>query len=466
MKRSMNCVSSVVVAMVGAAALTVAPVMSAHADDDVQPATTTAAPAPAKSMTVKLKLDPTILQIDASSKVRIGYMPIQIPLTTTKPAGVKKEPTYRTTPKYGVLHVGNGPKSAFTIAVDEPADGDYKIYVDVNHNGDLTDDGDGSWVKKTSGARVEYGVNSYTLRASWGTDKHETGSGQYGFSLYRFVGQDFLLGFRTAARTGEVNLDGKKHKMLLIENDADAVYSKTVPTDDKGQPTGKVETRPVWLVIDSKDDGKFSGPSIDIRGPFKLGDKVYEADVTPDGYKLKLTPTTKVVAELTPKPAPRPALLATGSKAPVFTAEANGGGSVQLSDYKGKILILDFWATWCGPCQASMPHIEKVYEGVKDKGVAVLALCVWDDKKAYEGWIPTHKDKFTFPLAFDPAGRATKDSIAMKLFNVSGIPTTYIIDKDGNVADAIVGFGGADDKRVEAALKKLGVEIPTEVASK
>jgi len=131
-----------------------------------------------------------------------------------------------------------------------------------------------------------------------------------------------------------------------------------------------------------------------------------------------------------------------------------------LSQFKGKIVILDFWSTWCGPCQQSMPHVESVYQAVKSQGVVVLGICVWDDRAAYDAWLPAHKSQYSFNFAFDRAGKDTASSIATKLYHVSGIPTTYLIDKDGNVKDSVVGFGGAGDKRIESALAKLGVNVP------
>lgn len=120
-------------------------------------------------------------------------------------------------------------------------------------------------------------------------------------------------------------------------------------------------------------------------------------------------------------------------------------------------MVLDFWATWCGPCQQSMPHVEEVYKAVKGQPVEVLAVCVWDGKPAYDRWVPANQAKYTFPLAFDGSGRGA-ESLATKLWKVSGIPTTYIIDKDGNVAEALVGYD-KDDTRIEKALEKLGIKL-------
>lgn len=179
----------------------------------------------------------------------------------------------------------------------------------------------------------------------------------------------------------------------------------------------------------------------------------------------KLAPAIeKALARKTGKASAKPdspaekSLLTTGMAAPDFVVDAWGGGTTHLSDYRGKVVVLDFWATWCPPCRASMPHLERVYQAVKDKDVAVLGLCSFDAKDAYEKWIPENKDKYHFAFAFDPGERNKDKSIGAHLYNVTGIPTTYIIDKEGKVVDAIVGYSGEEDTRIEAALKKLGVD--------
>jgi len=403
---------------------------------------------PAGAQSEKFVLDP-----QGTKTARVGYYPVPVKFDTTKPAGVKKEPVYVGTPQYGMFQIGNGPKSVHYIALDEPTTGDWKIYVDLNGNGDLTSSGDGAWSKKTDGARAMYGVNSYTVRGSWGTATKEQSFGDYGVAFYRFVGPPArLFMYREGARVGKVTVDGKSHKAILFENDADGLYSK--PLDDNGKPVSGTATKPVWLLIDSNDDGKWSAP-IDVRSPFKLGETAFVANITPDGSRVALAKTDRKVA-VAPKPAERKPLLAAGVPAPDFEAEAWGGGSLHLADFRGKVVILDFWATWCGPCQRSMPHIEKIYQSVKDKDIVVLGVCVWDDKEAYTKWVPEKKDVYHFKFAFDPAAKSGK-SIAGDKFNVSGIPTTYIIDKEGKVAASIVGYSDGD-KRVEEALSKLGIE--------
>ncbi|RYG94773.1 MAG: redoxin domain-containing protein, partial [Alphaproteobacteria bacterium] len=186
----------------------------------------------------------------------------------------------------------------------------------------------------------------------------------------------------------------------------------------------------------------------------------WKLDAPIDAAKFAWTVPAGVTEYKAPE---RPALLAAGTLAPDFTVAKWGGGDLKLSDYRGKVVILDFWATWCGPCQASMPHVEKVYQSVKDKDVVVIGLCVWDEQAAYDKWMPANKDKYTFTFGFDPAGRGD-NNIAKAMYKVSGIPTTYIIGKDGKVVEAIVGYDSRGDVRVEEALAKIGIKVSTSEA--
>lgn len=158
-----------------------------------------------------------------------------------------------------------------------------------------------------------------------------------------------------------------------------------------------------------------------------------------------------------------PATLDRGATAPDFVMNDINGKEIRLSDYKGKVVILDFWATWCGPCIASMPHTNELGAKYKDQGVVVVASGTSDTIKNFKKWIPKNQPKYeNIQLLFDPNERGSAtfaDRASQKLYGVTGIPCQFVIGRDGVITATIVGFGGKDDARTEAALARAGVKV-------
>ncbi|HEY3783208.1 MAG TPA: TlpA disulfide reductase family protein [Fimbriimonadaceae bacterium] len=400
--------------------------------------------------TATLQMDPKLLDFAGAKAAGWYDFPSGVTLSSEKPAMVTKEPKYEGTVEYGTFTLGTGPKAVHALAIDQPANGDAKIYFDVKGDGDLTSGGDGTWQgKSTNDGLTEY-KGTYVFRVSYGTPSHETGSTNYGLNFYFGQGRTSIFYFRAGARTGKIKIGDQEYTVKVIENDNDAVYNKAF------QEKGK-STKPEWLLLDEA--------MIDPRGTFALNGMNYEATINTDGSKLTLATTTKAVAKPSAVAPKEPDLLAVGTMAPDFDVPAYDGGTVKLSSLRGKVVVLDFWATWCVPCKQSLPHLDKVQQQVKDKGVYVLALNVFDDKKAYDQWIPNAGKAYTFHWAFDPAGRG-EASIAKSKYLVSGIPTTYVIGTDGKIAASIVGFDGLDDHRLEKALAALNIPITVPGATK
>ncbi len=111
------------------------------------------------------------------------------------------------------------------------------------------------------------------------------------------------------------------------------------------------------------------------------------------------------------------------SPSPDFTLPDLGQGKVSLKDFRGKLVLLNFWASWCLPCREEMPAMERLYRRYRDRGFVILGVNLKDDKKSAVSFV--RELKITFPIAFDPAGEAGL------LYGAWGLPTTYLIDSRG-----------------------------------
>jgi protein SCO1/2 len=114
-----------------------------------------------------------------------------------------------------------------------------------------------------------------------------------------------------------------------------------------------------------------------------------------------------------------------GHPAPALRLPGLHGGTVHLRSFRGKVVLLNFWATWCGPCQAEMPLLQRWYLSEKAKGVVVLGVDQQEGRKDVEPFV--RKVHVSYPLALDP------DGVASAQFNVAGLPTTLVIDRQGIV---------------------------------
>ncbi len=137
-------------------------------------------------------------------------------------------------------------------------------------------------------------------------------------------------------------------------------------------------------------------------------------------------------AGIEPKPG---APLKEGNKAPDFTAELADGTTVTLSDLQGKPVILNFWATWCGPCVKEMPAFERLKEEFGDE-IGIIAVNCGDDGDTVKDFID--KNGYTFPVVLD------EDYAVSMLYPTNGIPYTVILDGEGTITHLSTGASDAD----------------------
>lgn len=135
-----------------------------------------------------------------------------------------------------------------------------------------------------------------------------------------------------------------------------------------------------------------------------------------------------------------------GDGAPDFTLPTIYGDSLSLSDYKGKAIILDFWATWCPPCVQEIPDFIELYNKYKDKGLVIIGVSL--DR----GSVSDVKS-FCEDIGIDYPIVMGNDRVSQKYGGIRGIPTTFIIDRDGMIVNKFVGY--RPPEVFEAEVKKL-----------
>ena len=125
--------------------------------------------------------------------------------------------------------------------------------------------------------------------------------------------------------------------------------------------------------------------------------------------------------------------LTVGKIAPNFSLPNLADQSVQLTDYRGKVVFLNFWATWCKPCQEEMPSMEQLYRAYEKDGLVILAVSI--DRVTTKKDIPpfVKSMSLTFPVLVDSWGQTDKR------YKLMGVPETYIIDRDGVLREKVIG---------------------------
>lgn len=150
--------------------------------------------------------------------------------------------------------------------------------------------------------------------------------------------------------------------------------------------------------------------------------------------------------------AQRTKLVPDGAAPPSFHMERHGGGKLALSDLRGKVVMLDFWATWCPPCQEEMPSLVKLAKEYESQGLVFVAASR-DDDDVKEELVNQFVNRHLPDL--EPYVVYANDEVATA-FRVEALPTLYFLDRDGKVTDAVRGMMSepALRRRIENALKQ------------
>jgi thiol-disulfide isomerase/thioredoxin len=139
--------------------------------------------------------------------------------------------------------------------------------------------------------------------------------------------------------------------------------------------------------------------------------------------------------------------LAGPTPAPAFRLDSMAGKPVSLAQYKGQVVMINFWASWCGPCRTEMPLLEKLHAKYKSMGFTMIGVNVEPDPTLAANWLKA--TPVTFPILFD-----TKSEVS-KLYAVAGMPSTVIIDRKGNLRWLHNGYKAGDENEYLNQIRAL-----------
>jgi len=126
---------------------------------------------------------------------------------------------------------------------------------------------------------------------------------------------------------------------------------------------------------------------------------------------------------------------------------------IDIKELKGKVVVINFWATWCPPCRREMGSLERLYQAVKNKNVEVLAVNIGEDMDTVFSFMGTVEPSPEFQIVFDP------DAASMNNWKVRGLPTTYIISPDGTIAYSAIGGREFDHPDIQKKIINLSRQL-------
>ena len=138
-------------------------------------------------------------------------------------------------------------------------------------------------------------------------------------------------------------------------------------------------------------------------------------------------------------------------EAPDFTLESLDGVQRSLSSYRGSVVFLNFWASWCVPCRVEMPSMERLHRTINDERFVILAVDLREERELVEEF--AEELGLSFPILLDPRG------ITGLVYGVRAIPTTYLVDKQGRLTARLIGSREWDTPGFESALRRLMDEV-------
>jgi len=217
-----------------------------------------------------------------------------------------------------------------------------------------------------------------------------------------------LVYFRGGYRTGKVVLGDTEYKIAVLDENTDGRY------DDRENGTLFIDTDRDGELLTSRD----SHERFNLSEPFNIGGTVYAVEsISADGGHIVIEESDTYVPEKLP--------LEVGFPAPDFSGTTAEGKEIALSELKGKIVLLDFWAGWCTPCLHELPNVKKI---AADYAADLIVIGINLDRSEAEFERAVAENGLDYPQVFD-----SSDGKIAALYRVTAIPMSYLIDRNGKI---------------------------------
>lgn len=354
--------------------------------------------------TLDLKLIPS-----NASRMLGQQSPRELPLNAIKPSSVRKLPQGITGARFAILPFGqNADGKPVRYAMVLTAD---SIRIDANANNDLSDDEPLLAQTITIDGQTR---RTGTFQLPLTPDAPPV---EIGFSAPDLSGSSRSEPFVVTpnyAMTATANLAGEPFMFALVDGACDGSFA---PAKNPKAPGGVI-------IIDRNANGRNDGlgEAFPLNQPFNINGVTYEVrDINPKAASASIVVSAKRVDEVNP-----PSDLRVGSQALAFETKDLNDKTIRFpSDFKGKVVLLDFWATWCGPCIRELPNVIAAYDQYKNDGFEILGISLDDDATKVRSF--ARQRSITWPMIAD--GKGWQAELG-QLYRVRGIPAMWLVDGD------------------------------------
>jgi len=346
------------------------------------------------------------LQMESGAMEMVNYYePKPINLSDTPAESKLQLPTFTSIPQFGSLPLGNSPDPIITIAVDTVG-GAPVLYVDKNNNEDLTDDEDPAWDEDTPAFRQkEVLIN---VEYFDGDEEHLV---PYPVIFYQHKTKlpQTIIAYRNGYRKGQVALQDTTLKIAILDDDLDGQFHQL----QNGA-----------LIVDFNQDDILDGTldsqeHLALTEPFSFAGQTYRVRrISRSGHEIIFIKVDTSVY--------RQEGLGIDSRAPAFRIETLNGKIIDLTAYKNRVVLIDFWASWCKPWQENLGSLQNTYKQYHKNGFEIIGLNLDYDIKSIPQYIKTHH--ISWPQIGNGLGW---DMPLVEIYGVRQLPQNYLVDRNG-----------------------------------